>query len=81
MEKARPPRVKSILHYNMNWFGVGVIAPKEIINKKREKPAAMSAFFVLVANILLILHHIIGFGYGKQRYGAAPHGQFARHPH
>ena len=41
----------------------------------------MSAFFVLVANNLLILRQIIGFGYGKQRYGAASYGQFARHPH
>ena len=37
----------------------------------------MSAFFVPFANILLILRHIIGFGYGKQRYGAASYGQFA----
>ena len=41
----------------------------------------MSAFFVLVANILLTLQQIIGFGYGEQRNGAASRGQFARHPH
>ena len=37
-----------------------------ILKQSKTKPAAMSAFSMPIANILLILQQIFGFGYGKQ---------------